>query len=152
MRRGGPTADATRGRRWARLVAFVAAGGLGAITLVAGCGGSGHSTLDRLRDDPAVSVTPAGVASERVSESEGNAGVKPAPAQYRRTFVLSADSDVDAAITSLAEEARAAGWTLVPREQIGFNGTKQIESVSAQLVISAVAAERTVWIELSARL
>lgn len=132
------------------LVAAVA--GLCAISVFGGCGSSGPSTFDRLRDDPAAATTPSGVASERVSESSGNSGIgKPEPARYRRTFVLAADADVAAAIEELADGARAAGWTLEPRDLVGYNGTKQIESVDAQLVITAVEAERTVWIELSAR-
>ncbi len=117
----------------------------------AACGsGDDDARLVVLRTDPMAEVELTGATDVRVTEAGGSTGAKPVPARIRHTFTIE-DDDIGPAIDELAAAAEDAGWVLTPRVTVGFDGTKTIDDLDAQLLIAGIEAERRVWVEVSTR-
>lgn len=131
-------------RRVAPLLAFAVVCGL-----AAACGGS-EKRLATLKTDPmATYVLPAALDSRVYEKVGGTSGVS-SPSTVRTTFTVP-DGGVGDAIEELARAARDAGWELSAREVIGFSGDKEIDGITAQILIAAIEQDNTVWVELSSR-
>lgn len=121
------------------------------VAVTACFGGADNAALEALREDPLASARIGGTTDERRTESAGNSGVGlPSPSVVRRTFATTSD-DVTAVLDAMAQAARDAGWSVEPRAPLGYRGEKRVGSFDADLLVTAVVAERTAWMELSIR-
>ncbi len=120
--------------------------------LLAGCW-SDPAWLRVLRTDPMADVNlPANLqpAASIIGVSETQGRKTPGnvqPAAISHTFTVSS-GEVDEALTTLATDARAAGWTLTRRGS-DYTGTKTIEGMSAQIVISGSEDDHQVSVTIS---
>ncbi len=122
-----------------------------ALLAVAACGGGDSDRLATLRSDPMADYELPGAVDARDTQSAGSTGPGvPSPAKVRRTFTV-AEGGVPDALTTLADAARADGWTLHDRAPNGYSGEKTIDDLLAQIVIAGIDADDIVWVEISTR-
>jgi hypothetical protein len=92
---------------------------------------------------------PSALDANTTEFAGGTSGVS-SPSMIRTTFIVPAGSAADA-IEEIADAATGAGWTLSEREPNGFTGDKQIDGISAQILIAGIESDDTVWVQVSSR-
>jgi hypothetical protein len=116
-----------------------------ATVALAGCGG-GDARLEALRSDPMADVDLPDAVDAKTTESlEGDT-----PAKIRQTFTVPAGS-VFEGVEVFASAARSAGWDLQPAASGGYEGSKEIDGLSAKIIITGLDDGNVLWVEISTR-
>jgi hypothetical protein len=122
---------------------------LATIISLASCNNA-DDRLDTLRTDPMAAYELPGATDTVTTEFAGGTSDVSSPSMIRNTFTVP-DSGVAAAIDEIAAAAVAAGWVLTGREPSGYSGDKDIDDISAQILIAGIDNDNTVWVEVSSR-